>query len=90
MNYNTINTNNDPTGKRSHSIAENVLGKPEEGKNSNNTTRVVVSNSISTNISQNNIKNRKISIPISKVKNPNYNSNTYEGNMKKETNNRKK
>ena len=90
MNYNTINTNNDPTGKRSHSIAENVLGKPEEGKNSNNTTRVVVSNSISTNISQNNIKNRKLSIPISKVKNPNYNSNTYEGNMKKETNNRKK
>ena len=77
----------DYPGKRSHSIAENIVIKQEEGINkqfNNNVTKVVVSTNNSINTSQNSVKNRKIGIPISKVKNPNYNSNTFENSLKKD------
>ena len=81
-----ISYNDHPT-KRSHSIAENIVIKQEEGINkqfNNNVTKVVVSTNNSINTSQNSVKNRKIGIPISKVKNPNYNSNTFENSLKKD------
>ena len=78
---------NDRPGKRSHSIAENVLTRQEDGINkqfNNNVTKVIVSTNNSINTSQNSVKNRKIGIPISKAKNQNYNTNIFESSLKKE------
>ena len=84
------NTNNNsniniPTSKRSYSISETNQNKIEENKNkSYNNTKTFVVNNNNVNISPNIIKSRKISnIPLDKNKKQ-YNSNTYEGNFKRE------
>ena len=76
---------NETSIKRSHSISENVQIKKDEVKSKFNTNNVIVNsdsnnNIFNANISPNIQKTRKI--PISKLKNTNYNSYTYEGNNK--------
>ena len=84
------NTNNNsniiiPTSKRSYSISETNQNKAEENKNkSYNNTKTFIVNNNNVNISPNIIKSRKIAnIPLDKNKKQ-YNSNTYEGNFKRE------
>ena len=84
INVTYYNTFNDNTGKRSHSIIENAESKQEEGISKNyNNNKLVISFNNSINASINNTKNR---IPISKVNNSIYNSNTYEGSLKRQVN----
>ena len=82
-NYFTFNNN---VAKRSLSVTENAPISHEEGVNRqyNNTTTFIMSSNNSINASLNKSKNRKIGIP--KVKSQNYNSNTFEGSLKREVN----
>ena len=89
-NNNSYSNLNDPNGKRSHSISENAQIKKEEIKNkqyNNNSTTVILNNNNNNNVSPNILKSRKIPFnnQNAKVKNQGYNSNTFEGNLKKET-----
>ena len=78
---------NDTSIKRSHSISENIQIKKEDVKNKYNSKKIILNNdnnNVNVNISPNIQKNRKINIPISKMKNTNYNSYQYEGNYRTE------
>ena len=86
-NNNSFSNINNPPSKRSYSISETNQSKVEEKKikqNNNNTTTVISNKNGKVNISPNIVKSRKIAnIPVAKNKKL-YNSNTYEGNFKKE------
>ncbi len=73
--------------KRSHSISENIQNKKEDVKNKYNSKKIILNNdnnNFNVSISPIIQKNRKINIPISKMKNTNINSYQYEGNYKTE------